>query len=353
MKKLACVLALASAFVAQAAYAWGHDGHAAVGAIADKLLKGTHAEQQIKALLLPGESLESIASWPDCVKGNYCGPQSQEMIDYVNANPRHSEYHYTDVPFQLDHYHDGAAGTSDVDIVQTLKEAISVLQGKDTPETNPHHFSKRQALILLVHMTGDIHQPLHVGAAYVDKAGKFIVPKTKAEIDESVVFDTRGGNNFLLSEDRVEQLVAGVSDVIPPEEAKPLKEGVPKALTKPFHSYWDTTVVNYAFRRVKTKTPDQFAQVTIDGKPQVVKNSGDPVTWPYQWADDTLAVAKQAFEGVRAGEITKQTSKKGETYYTWSLEVPTNYPVPSSAIAKAQLAKGGYHLAQVLQAIWP
>ena len=353
MKKLACAVAVASAFVAQGALAWGNEGHRAVGAIADQLIKGSDAEKQVKALLLPGESLESIANWPDCVKGNYCGPQTPEMIAYVDANPKHSEYHYTDVPFQLEHYHDGAPGTTEVDIVQTLKEAIAVLQGKDTPDANPHHFTKRQALILLTHMTGDIHQPLHVGAAYVDKDGNFVVPKSRAEVDETAVFDSRGGNNFLLDDDQVEQRAAAVADVIPPGEPVVVKPGVPKALTKPFHSYWDTTTVNYAFRRVRARTPEQFAQITIDSHPDVLRNSGDPATWPYQWADDALAVAKQAFEGVHAGTITKQTSKKGDTYYTWTLEVPQNYPVPSSAIAKAQLAKGGYHLAQVLQAIWP
>jgi len=35
------------------------------------------------------------------------------------------------------------------------------------------------------------------------------------------------------------------------------------------------------------------------------------------------------------------------------LTVPDNYPVPSSALAKQQLIEGGYHLAAVLQAIWP
>ena len=81
--------------------------------------------------------------------------------------------------------------------------------------------------------------------------------------------------------------------------------------------------------------------------------SGDLATWPYQWADDALAVSKEAYKGVTVGKLTQQTSKKGETYYTWNLEVPNDYPVPSSAIAKTQLIKGGYHLAQVLQAIWP
>jgi len=349
MKKLACVLALAGAFSSNAAFAWGGDGHRAVGAIADRLLKGTNAEKQIAALLLPGESLEAIANWPDCVKGTYCGPQSPEMVAYTDANPKHSEYHYTDVPFQLAHYHDGAVGTSEVDIVQTLKQCIAVLQGKTDPALNPHKFTKRQALILLTHMTGDIHQPLHVGAAFVSKDGKFVVPKTHAEVDEAAIFDSRGGNNLLLDDEKLTQLSA---NLIPPGEPKPIKEGVPKALTKPFHSYWDSTTVDYAFRRIRTKTPDQFAQAAIDSKPAITANSGDPATWPYQWADDALVVSKFAYADVVPGKITPQTSKKGDTYYTFALEVPANYPVPSSQIAKEQLIKGGYKLAEVLKAIY-
>jgi hypothetical protein len=272
------------------------------------------------------------------------------MVEYVNANPKHSEYHYTDVPFQLDHYHDHAVGTADDDIVQTLKQAIAVLQGNDTAETNPHHFTKRQALILITHMTGDIHQPLHVGAAYVGKDGKFVVPQKQAEIDEVGIYDSRGGNNFLLDDQKMEALSA---NLIPPAETPaPVKEGKPAALTKPFHSYWDSTTVNYAFRRIRTRTPEKFAQAAIDSQPDVPKNTGDVSTWPYQWADDALVVAKQAYAGVTVGKLTPQVSKKGETYYTWSMEVPQDYPVPSSAIAKTQLIKGGYHLAQLLQAIW-
>lgn len=351
MKKLAFVLALSGAFVSANALAWGNDGHRAVGAIADKLLKGTNAEKQIAALLQPGESLELVANWPDCVKGNYCGPQSPEMIDYVNANPKHSEYHYTDVPFQLEHYHDGAVGTADVDIVQTLKQCIAVLRGQDNETTNPHRFTKRQALILITHMTGDIHQPLHVGAAFVGKDGKFVVPKSHHDVDTVGIFDSRGGNNFLLDDTKLEALAQ--ANAIPPGEPKPERPGVPKNLTKPFHSYWDSTTVDYAFRRIRTRTPVQFAQAAIDSKPDVARNKGDVSSWPYQWADDALAVSKLAYADVTVGPLTPQVSKKGETYYTWTMEVPPNYPVPSSAIAKTQLIKGGYHLADLLKAIWP
>jgi hypothetical protein len=351
MKKLACVLALSGAFVSVNAFAWGFDGHHAVGAIADKLIKGTDAEKQVKALLLPGESLESIAVWPDCVKGNWCGQQTPEMIAYTEANPKHSEYHYTDVPYQLDHYKDGAVGTADDDIVQTLKQSIAVLQGKDDEKSNPHHFTKRQALILIAHLTGDIHQPLHVGAAYVGKNGKFVVPQKHGDVDAVGIFDSRGGNNFLVNDEKIES--AALANDIPAGEPKPVKPGVPKALTKPFHSYWDSTAVDYAFRRIRTKTPEKFAQAVIDSHPEVQKNTGDVSSWPYQWADDSLVYAKQAYGDVTVGPLTQQLSKKGETYYTWTLEVPQNYPVPSSAIAKAQMIKAGYHLAALLESIWP
>jgi hypothetical protein len=284
------------------------------------------------------------------VKGSYCGPQTSEMADYVNANPKHFEYHYTDVPFQLAHYHDGAVGTEPDDIVQTLKQAIATLQGKTDEASNPHHFTKRQALMLITHMTGDIHQPLHVGAAYVGKDGKFVVPQQHKDIDLVGIFDSRGGNNFLLDDAKVESMSAGV---IPAGDPKPVKEGVPKSLTKPFHTYWDVTAVDYAMRRIRTRTPEKFAQAVIDSKPEVAMNMGDVSTWPYQWADDALAVSKLAYADVELGPLTSQVSKKGETYYTWTLEVPQNYPVPSSAIAKNQLIKGGYHLAEVLKAIWP
>lgn len=350
MKKLACVLALTTAFASFDAAAWGRDGHKAIGAIADKLLKGSRAQKEIALLLKPGESLELIANWADCVKGTYCGEQTPEMIEYVNANPQHDKYHYTNVPFQHDHYDDHGVGRTGVDIVQTLRQCIAVLQGKLDPELNPHKFTKRQALILLAHFAGDIHQPLHVGAAYVGKDGQFVAPKTQEEVNETAIFDTRGSNNLLLDDARLAELAARA---IPAGEPVPVKEGVPKSLTRPFHSYWDSTTVDYAFRRLQTKTPGQFADKVVSGKTQLPVIEGDPITVPYAWANHSLFVAKEAFKEVTPGKLTPQTSKKGETYYTFALEVPANYPVPSSEIAKQQLIRGGYNLAALLQAIYP
>ena len=50
----------------RSAGAWGHEGHQMVGAIADSLLMGTHAEKEVTKILGP-EKLETAALWEDCI----------------------------------------------------------------------------------------------------------------------------------------------------------------------------------------------------------------------------------------------------------------------------------------------
>lgn len=369
MKKLACVVALGGAFLSLDAAAWGYQGHRAVGAMADQLIAGTRAQKEVAALLLPGESLEKISVWPDCVKGTSCGPQTPEMLEYVAANPQHSEYHYTDIPFQNAQYRDGAVGSARDDIVQTLKQAIAVLQGKGDDVSNPHHFTRRQALILITHLAGDISQPLHVGNGYVAKEGGFALPRTKAQIDEVNIFSSFGGNDFLLDDSMLASVSAKLIPAAAGDSAAPVHvppslpaftsgDGKPAATapvasTRSLHSYWDSTVVDYAMRRIGARTPEQFAQMIIAGKPVVAAGSGDPISWPYQWADDALVAAKVAFADMTPGEMSQRTTPAGKTYNVWKMAMPADYPVPSSALAKTQLTKGGYRLAALLEAIWP
>jgi hypothetical protein len=350
MKKLACAVALSCAFLSTEALAWGAEGHRAVGAIAQKLIKGSNAEKQVAALLLPGESLESITNWADTAKGGLGYPApSDEQVVYTTANPRHNEYHYVNVPFQLEHDSENVVGASEVDIVQTMRQAISVLQGKTDVVNNPHSFTRRQALLIVAHMTGDIHQPLHVGSAYIGADGKYVVPSKKTDIDSVRMFESRGGNSLLLDDDKLEAL----SKPLIPGETKPLPPGATKWPTRPFHTYWDSTVVDYAMRRSSTRTPDEFAQKMIDGKPLVAMSTGDASMWPYQWADDTLKAAREAYTDVTVGTRNSAPNKRGEMEHKFALEMGPNYPVPSSALARAQLIKGGYRLAALLQSIWP
>jgi hypothetical protein len=203
------------------ALAWGPDGHHTVGAIADRLI-GTNAAAQVKAIL-GSLSLQEALVWADCAKGidpskNFayqtpgkypeCGiyetPTGEaEMADFVRRNntncaPKpgeeicHKQYHYSDVAIQHDHYDASDTGARTDDVVGAIVAATHVLQGDPAPA--PFDFKdKREALLVLTHYLGDIHQPLHVGAVYLNAKGKRVNPDA-GTFDPAT--ETRGGNQI-------------------------------------------------------------------------------------------------------------------------------------------------------------
>ncbi len=339
-------MALCCAFASADILAWGDMAHKSVGAIADRLIESSNAKKHVDALLLPGENLSQLAVWADCVKSIYCGPHTPEMTDFINLNPRHHEYHYTNPPYQSAGYHDGMVGSSDVDIVQTLKQAIMVLQGKSNKVTNPHRFTPRQALMVIAHLVGDIHQPLHVGAGYVDKNGRFVTPERNAQVDGVNIINTFGGNNLLL-EDRKYWPSRDIRVLQPGTMKKPKREG------KPLHLFWDVTVAEHAMRRINANSPDEFADFAVARKVKIKANTGDPASWPYQWANESMALARQAYASAVPVDKVQQTNRNGETYFGWFITVPADYMEANSVVAENQIIKGGYRFAALLKSIWP
>jgi hypothetical protein len=307
-----------------AAHAWGNDGHRVVGAIADQLLRGSHAEQQVRALLLPGESLEQIAGWMDCAKGTapaVCGQPTPEMREYVAANPEHAGYHFVNLPFQAGDYRQGMVGTSGHDIVQAMRQAVWVLQGKDGAAVNPHRFTRRQALLLLAHLAGDIHQPLHVGNAYLDRSGAFVMPSRQEQADGVAVASSAGGNALLLEGGRS------------------------------LHNYWDYALVEDVMRRVQAQSPQQLAQAALAARPAVAEIDDDPAEWAPLLAAESLAVSRRAYAGLKIGPMQAVATK--ESPVSWPVVAADGYAVTAAGIVKEQLTRAGYRLAALLQAIWP
>ena len=72
--RLFCLMFCCSSFPADA---WSNDGHHATGAIADELIGGTNAEQQVRELL-NDETFEKYAIWTDCTK-RYCVDRYDEV----------------------------------------------------------------------------------------------------------------------------------------------------------------------------------------------------------------------------------------------------------------------------------
>jgi len=309
-------------------HAWGKTGHETVGYIAASLIAGTNADKEVKKLLNTGETMATAAEWPDCAKGfRYCHKDpTPEMKDFADRNPKHHSYHYTDVSFQIAEYSEDEIGANPDDVVHILGDAILVLKG-ESPSNPAHNITKREALFILAHMVGDIHQPLHVGAAYVDSGDQFVVPESTQEAKDEF---TQGGN----------LLCHG---------------------SKGVHSFWDDSLVTKAMKQAKVTTSKDFAAALLPQAKKVKADTGQIGTWPTKWATESLNLSEQELSllvvtdrrkaGANSPCQSSRLSDNGDMI--WVVEFPSDYPQDGAAIAREQLTKAGARLARLLRKIWP
>lgn len=138
---LAAALLLAAC---TAALAWGSSGHSIVGEIAQRRLDAA-AQKGVADLLGPGASLASIASWADDVRAN---------------DPTTTRWHFVDIPGSAATYDSArdckmVEGQGDCLIAAIDREMASVA----CPALSVDE--RARALKFLVHLVGDLHQPLH------------------------------------------------------------------------------------------------------------------------------------------------------------------------------------------------
>ncbi len=120
---------------------WGQIGHRTTGHIATQLLSD-NALQEVERVL-DGNSLAEVSTWMDEVR-------SDRNFRYM------SPWHYSTIP-QGQTYEE--AGTPDEgDIIWAIDKMVTELKSGDLDE-------EQEAINLkvLVHLVGDLHQPLHVG----------------------------------------------------------------------------------------------------------------------------------------------------------------------------------------------
>jgi hypothetical protein len=129
-------------------WAWGPTGHRAVGEIAEKHLR----PQALAAVneILDGESLAIAAVWADEVR-------SHPDKAYYN---RFLPWHYVTIP--IGQTYETSPKNAGGDVYTATEEQIQILRSIDGPNS-PSKDKQREALRLLVHFIGDLHQPLHAG----------------------------------------------------------------------------------------------------------------------------------------------------------------------------------------------
>ena len=143
------VLAATAAMLASPAFAWGKTGHRVVAAIADTQLSGL-ARAHVEEILGPGETLDEAANWPDEMRS------APGDFWQKTATP----WHYLTLNGIIyDH------APSEGDALEALNRFSKTLQ-----DPNADRADKQLALRFIVHLVGDLHQPLHNGKC-CDKGG--------------------------------------------------------------------------------------------------------------------------------------------------------------------------------------
>jgi hypothetical protein len=317
------------------AFAWGADGHQVVGSIADQLLN-PRAKAEVNRIL--GFELRAAGPWADCVRsvvknsdGTFtyvrsnvpefhipCIPfetpeETRRMEGYAARNWNacvyqdgkkgcQDTYHFADVAVQHNRYDRAFAGTSNHDIVSAINAAILVL--KDQPAPSPLSIrDKKEALFLLAHFLGDLHQPLHVGAVYLDANGQLLNPDQSGSVDPNT--ETAGGN-FIFDQG------------------------------KKLHSEWDAIPADLG----------NSADAIMVAKARTVTDTPGPVeNFAVTWASDTVRASHSAFAGMTF-------TRTGNQHWLAHFDDATRYLENQDRLKRAQLAKGGARLAQLLNAIW-
>ncbi|MEN8250279.1 MAG: S1/P1 nuclease, partial [Bacteroidota bacterium] len=136
------------------ATSWGLTGHRVIGQIAEEYLN-KKARKEVKRIL-GTETLADVANWMDFIR-------SEPAYDHMKP------WHYCTIPDGKTYQEAGTPEEGDV--VVAINKFVGQLKS-DTLTLEEEQF----ALKVLVHLIGDIHQPMHVGNG-TDRGGNDVKVK--------------------------------------------------------------------------------------------------------------------------------------------------------------------------------
>ena len=137
---------------------WGQTGHRVVGAIADNYLKPS-TKRALKKLL-DHESLALVSTYADEIK-------SDDRYD------KFKPWHYVNMPF--DSTYEASEKNPEGDLVTGIAYCKSIITD-DTSSKKDKAFYLR----MLIHLIGDLHQPMHIGLK-TDRGGNDILVEWKSD----------------------------------------------------------------------------------------------------------------------------------------------------------------------------
>ena len=202
---------------------WGKTGHRVVGEVAQKYLTGK-AKRKIKKLL-KGQSLAEVANYADAIK-------SDRNFDAFIP------WHY--VNFDPDQEYRNITPSPDGDVVMGILRCREILENDQSSEADRVFYLK-----MLIHLVGDLHQPMHAGRA-ADRGGN----------DIQIQWFSNGSN---------------------------------------LHRLWDTNMINhYGMSYTElTRKVDKLSR-----KDRQALQAGDV----YSWVEESQDIANELYDSVEVGE---------------------------------------------------
>lgn len=300
-------------------HGWADEGHHAIWEVAQSLLTPP-AKQQLDATLA-GDKPEMTAVWLDRVRdaakneGPLAGDQT--AVQFIQAFPYNATWHYVDMPLDVKSYQEAKGFTTRDDVVQQINLCIDCLEGK------ANTLNKRIALRVLVHLVGDIHQPMHCASGFFDVSDTrhpvlktdpvSCLPLKKQKLED------RGANQLFFGPEKYDQM----------------------------HALWDFELVK---RLAGLKNLAKLLQDTL---PKVnATTAGDHHTWAEQWAGESVALARAAYADIEFGTCTLNTTGKGPKIERMEVKLPADYIDKHKTVAGVQMVKAAARTAAVLNAIW-
>jgi hypothetical protein len=288
--------AFALLLIALPLQAWNATGHRIVAAIAYDHLTAK-ARARVDELLRQHPDLKTLMGrdaflqasvWPDVIKGDkrfyddtLANAQTTPLLPGFTAAgfpsmARHTNWHYIDLPFSPD-----GTPLEPIPSPNALIELRRLMKAADISAYD---------LPWLVHLTGDVHQPLHC-------TSRFTKSQPKGDQGGNLVYVTPGRN---------------------------------------LHALWDDLAGSDATDAYVNRYAAEITAEFVKGRGQPPRLSKDPK----KWVDEGFELAKR--------EVYTFGPETGSREHP--LALPPAYEENARRIARIQIAKAGFRLAAALNA---
>ena len=321
---LFCIAAIMSA---KSSFAWGCQGHETIALIAKDRLSAS-AASHVNSLLRTYQSPFRITC--TATKTGWMATYST-WADDARTKPAYKEtgdWHFWDVPLGVDSATADQYCDDGECIVAALKKELDILKDPQSQKSD-----RQEALIFIIHLVGDAHQPLHI-IDNGDRGGNCLPTEFKAD-----------GHDLISKEKITNGEHTG-------------------SYTPNLHGIWDANIIagmtGYSSGANDTKLKAFVKSIETEYADQMDGFAASPENF-LGWALETHSLGqKNGFKPLEAPVTVVDNPQKLKNCLGVSSKlvklnevVDGDYVKQAEPVIREQLARGGARLASLLNSVWP